>query len=152
LTDPQDTILIFKSQSLSFLYEGKPTLESYDLYVDELLIGTYSPSFENSFYLDAPKIGTGIHKMQIKAVAKTNSGSLADRLNAERITITRNFVLAVDLSVPDPRIVTLDSTSGVVRVSWQPFARRDFIRYRLVKQCLSDNGNMQGCKTVYIDD
>jgi hypothetical protein len=132
----KDTIFVYNTAQVSFVYQGKPTIKSYEVFVDDSLQGKYIPYYkEFSFNLDGYSIGSGVYQLRVIAIAKSNSGSLADKLDAEEVNITKKFTLVVDVTKPEPRTVSFDSTGGVLRVSWSPYLRKDFVRYQLRKNC-----------------
>lgn len=137
LAEYTDTIFVFQSESVILMYQGKPSLEEINVSINNESvrsggIDTWGPP---NFYVDVMKFGTGFYSVEVTAIAKTNSGSLADKINVEKMSITKEFVLAVDIDPVPSLPVHFDTSDGRLRVSWKPYKKKNFVSYELWQDC-----------------
>jgi len=151
LDNVRDTVFIDQNTSFKFTYNGPTIPDGYNVYVDDKLYNSFDNQYnEYSFYIDANSIGIGSHTLKLQVTAKSNSHSLADILNAEKIIVSKQWVLVVDKQQPEQRVVTLDTTQGTVIIKWNPYTKWNFKYYRISIRCPS--GGSGDCKSIEITD
>jgi len=138
-----DTIRIDKSTLFSFTISNRSLLEKCSVYVD----GKSYSSINNTpgelmFNIDPYKIGDGIHKLELRALFRTGTGSLADMAENEKMTTSRQWVLIVDTVPPTARIITqIDSSQGTLTIRWNPYEKWNFKSYTIHREYYHEKGS-----------
>ena len=113
------------------------------------------PFAGNSFTIDPRQHPEGFHKMHVKLIARSESGSLASRLSEERIQISVELNAILD-STPaeEAEIIKIDTTGGTLVIHWNKYKKRNFASYTVRKQCAQsyDSYNLYQCEEVVITD
>src|SRR5438105_13163898 len=99
------------NQGVYQVQESKATLNDKSLNVFS------SAKNEWSFYIDPTYSPKGVFNLAITITVKTNSGSLADMLEAEQIQVWRKFIVAIE-PLPTLTITQMESSSGVLVIHW----------------------------------
>ncbi len=87
---------------------------------------------EWSFYIDPTYHQKGNFNLVINLTMKTNSGSLADKLEVEQIKAQKTFIVAIG-PLPTLNITQMESSSGVLVIHWETYKRKNFESYTLLK-------------------
>lgn len=72
--------------------------------------------------------------MTIQFIAKSNSGSLADKAGSEYFQVWKTWVLKVerfDDDPPDVPEVRISEVDGFLRIDWTQYPKKNFVGYRL---------------------
>ncbi len=96
-----------------------------------------------SFNLNIYPYPDGLHNLQFKVFAASNSGSIADKLKAEGYLYTLTWPVVIDRTPASPlSILRVEPVPGGVMVYWDKFTRASFNNYRVHKT--SDFETWQG--------
>lgn len=85
-------------------------------------------SFILSLY-DLKSTGNGIFMLRLDLVTSSGSGSLADKLGAEKVNITLKWIVKIDLSPPAKPVPTLGIVDGFLTLQWPAYTRPNFQSY-----------------------
>jgi|GEM_PF-4533890 len=116
-------------------------------------------ALSGSFSLDPSNIQTGYYQLRIDITTTSGSGSLAEAAGAESLEIWKNWVVAVNHSVPvnptDPgsiKITDVKNENYSIKIYWQKYANPNFQSYELVRTSYDDNGNIAPGLAILITD
>lgn len=124
-----DTIYIYQPTQFQFAISATNVNISK---VDVLLGSTSISSFTNtsgSFYLSSANWVNGSSSLKIQFTANSGTGSLADHLGAETVTLWRSWVLVVDANPPPAPILTVSNLNGFLKLNWSAFKKHSFVEY-----------------------
>ena len=106
-----------------------------------------------SFDLDPATLATGNYTLKIEFITTTESGSLADKLGAERFVVWLQKTVLVDHNVPsepgDPGAITITSVQNIdnsIWVHWKEYSSFNFESYQLERMDFDAKGNLVGGK------
>lgn len=142
-----DTLYISKRTQLSYsmqapdftIVEVRATLNEETIYSNTAL--------DNIIYFDPHVFGSGTYLLTLSLVVQSGTGSLADRFGVEHVQAWRSFVVIIDVTLPEPITITrLDTTDGTLTIHWDPYTRRNFESYLVVKSCSYDNYYYTDCE------
>ena len=89
---------------------------------------------QGSFMIYTYMIPDGFHEMELELVVFSGTGSLADRRGEPVYRILKQYVVAVDTSVPDPvPITSVNVKDGTLEVTWEKYKKFNFEKYYLTK-------------------
>jgi hypothetical protein len=131
----RDTILLEQPTTFGFNVDisHPSTIQIVEVLLDSKpLIASYSGT--GVFTLSQSDIALGHHLLTIQFMAKSNSGSLADKLDAENFQIWRSWVLNVvryDNDPPPTPELNITEMNGRLRLDWTRFTKKNFISYKL---------------------
>jgi hypothetical protein len=103
-------------------------------------IGTFSifaPNYDDHSFDVYPQhvpIPSGFYHMTVQLTCQTENGSLEDRMGV-KYELTRSFPVIVDIAPATPRVITLDSADGTLKVHWEKYTGRNFKSYVFYKNC-----------------
>lgn len=133
---PSDTIWVW--DETEFVYSislPQNTLQRISFYIDQQKVYE-SDSVTSRFLLDPRdfELTGGYHQFKIEVVARSNTGSLADRLKMEAMTASHEWILCYLNTLPDPVHTTaVQPVDGRLRISWERSTIRHFQSYRVYK-------------------
>lgn|GEM_PF-6868111 len=133
---PSDTIWVWgETEFIYSVYLPQNTLKQVSFYVDQQKV--YESTSDTSRFLLDPRdyeLKGGYHQFKIEVVAKSNTGSLADRLEMEAMTANHEWILYYLNTPPDPvHITTIQPMEGRLQISWERSTERRFRSYRVYK-------------------
>jgi len=99
---------------------------------DDFASGAEAPIY---FSLTPYHIPSGSHKVTMRVRAKTNSGSLAEQLDAEYYVIEKSFTLINDRTIPSSLNPTVAYENGRLAISWSAIPQKNF--YYVIKRTYS---------------
>ena len=146
-----DTLYMSQSTRFTFTLSGK-IVEGYEILIDGDRYGLVTDARgEHDFYIDR-YVGDGIRQMELKITCKSGSHSLADKVNLEKIELSRKWVLIVDTADPKRLAITrMDTTQGTMTIHWDHYTDWRFKGYTIVKKCQTYNGSTE-CARIEITD
>jgi hypothetical protein len=146
-----DTLYLSRGTTFTFTLPGK-IIEAYEVLIDgERYSLVTDARGDHEFYIDR-YVGDGIRQLELRITCKSGSHSLADKVNLEKIEISKTWVLIVDGAVPDRLTVThMDTTQGTMTVHWNRYSNWKFEGYTLVKKCQTSTGYVD-CARIEIAD
>ena len=131
LNSNADTLWVYGDQKLKYHFkstnEKQPILE-LKIYID----GTIRDSVmtdNGEFNILQSALSAGKHKLNIILFAKSGTGSIADRLNAEAIILTKEWVVMADYS---PKKVYYTIENGYLNIHWDKYKNLDVETYDIV--------------------
>jgi|GEM_PF-6700412 len=109
-----------------------------ELYEVVLLIGNrFVEKNENTsgtFTIDPTEFSTGFHDLTVRAVASTNTGSLADKYDAEALFFDYTWTVGFDNDPPNEIDVTsIEIVDGTLKIDWEEYTRINFQKYKLYR-------------------
>lgn len=132
-----DTLYLFARTEVFYkaLAGNKPIKQIRATIGTESFGGT--PSMQGSFFIETSQLSDGFHKMELEIVTSSGTGSLAEIREQETFRISRNYVVAVDKSRPDPvKITSIHKVDGTLEVVWEKYGKFNFEKYYLTKYYL----------------
>jgi hypothetical protein len=137
LTDynEEDTIVMLQPTKFKYMVAiNEPSaLQEVQILLDSSAILS-TPFLSGEFTLSQSSIPVGIHKLTIQFIAKSNSGSLADKAGAEYFQVWKTWIVKVerfDNDPPDTPEVRISEEDGFLRLDWTPYSKTNFVGYRL---------------------
>jgi len=118
-----------------------PTVFSYDctefekinklevIFNSKVLVSNGSPS--GVFTIDNSLLRTGLSKLRIQILAPSQSGSLADKVGAEKFQVWREWDLEADIGPPPSPILELSTENNFLKLSWTPYTKPNFKEYQV---------------------
>jgi len=143
LTPEMDTIMLSTSVNVSY----KVDVGSLNLYdVKFLLDGTDMGTLYNdskghyATTLSSAKIGDGLHELKVRTYTSTNSGSIADKVQAEGYLYEFTWPVFVNKEAKDQmKFTNLQSVANGIKLSWFKYDYADFQRYTVSKSSIIPN-------------
>lgn len=130
--DDGDTIYLTAPTNFSYKIDvtqlGTP--QQVKVYYDNTEIVT-TQSSQGQFYISSEKITTGTHKLKIDFQVIANTGSLASQYNLEVSTVSRSWVIIVDIDLPPPVKLTKSVENGFLKISWPKYEKANFLYYEI---------------------
>ncbi len=123
-----DTIYIYQPTQFQFSVTANVTITEVDVILGSITLASFA-SQSGSFNLSSYNWTPGISSLKIQFTSKTGSGSLADNLGKETVTLWRSWVLVVDVSPPPIPKLSISNVNGFAKLSWTPFKRSTFLQY-----------------------
>lgn len=145
-SDLQDTIYLYRDATFTYdlsIDQGEVQQVRIRYGNEDLFWGS---STSGKFTLQGSALKTGTFQLTIEFIAKTNSGSLADVVGAEKFRLWREWVVIVDVDPPPPPVLKLSNENGFLKLSWTPYTKPNFVRYEVR---IEYNNNVT--KSVFID-
>jgi hypothetical protein len=125
-----DTLWIYGDQKLKYHFKSsnknQPVL-GLKFYIDGIICDSVM-SESGDFNILQSALSAGVHKMNIILFAKSGTGSIADRLNAEAILLTKEWVVIADYS---KRNVTYTIENGYLKLHWDKYKNLDLKYFRI---------------------
>lgn len=137
LNNQDSVITIWRSTDFvySFSSPNEHKVVLVNVYVDDELIKSSSSSSTHvDFIVDIRRFSAGRHIIRIITTTNTATGSLADRIGAEELVFTKEWILVVLNTWPesyDICITDMNNENGLLKVSWEKFGKPDFEKYEL---------------------
>ncbi len=133
LNDTRDTIRVWGS--LQLVYEatniGYPVLATRLLIDGQVIQETGGAG--GAVMVDTRQFSTGSHSIQLQALVRSGSGSVADAVGIEVIPAQRQWTLVVDNRVPVAVAPTVQVTAAGAVVSWPAYRTFAFQGYDLYR-------------------
>jgi hypothetical protein len=115
----------------------------------------YSSSIPaGTFTLDPKELSTGTHNLKITFSARSASGSLADKVGAEIVSMWKEYSVIVSHDIPDDpddpdaiRILSVEHVDHSILVKWNKYSNFNFEKYELIREYTNNQGSMS-YKTV----
>ncbi|HEY6914977.1 MAG TPA: hypothetical protein VI413_09900, partial [Paludibacter sp.] len=95
-----DTLWVYGNQKLKYHFKSsneKQSILGLKIYIDGAICDSVI-SDNGEFDILQSALTAGVHKMNILLYTKSGTGSIADRLNAEAILLTKEWVVIADYS------------------------------------------------------
>jgi len=127
--DNNDTIYIYQPTQFQF---SITSAHQYVSKVDVLLGSTVISSFTSGngvFNIDLFNWTPITSTLKIQFTANSGTGSLADHLGGETVTVWRSWVLIVDTNPPPTPTITVSNSNGFLQLNWPAFKKPTFIKY-----------------------
>ena len=139
------TIYVYGANEFSYSTYPGIQVEMVEILFDgQVIFSNYGAS--GRFYLNQYLLTEGTHELMIRYLTASGSGSLADKIGAEKFQVWRTWKVEVDLSPPTPPDPVLSKTAnGILKISWTPCTRQDFISYQIY---LSENSMQSKSITI----
>ena len=150
LSSQQDTIPIPSATSINYSID---TINR-DFYTVQFLINS-SPIGSNnestgSFTINPSNYPTGYHTLTVRAIASTNTRSLADGYGYEAVFFDKSWVLQFDNDPPNTiQLEEIAVENGTVYLRWDKYERINFQSYSIVR---SQNNFLNGQTIIEITD
>tara|TARA_R110000868_G_scaffold37111_9_gene131508 strand:+ start:42943 stop:44658 length:1716 start_codon:yes stop_codon:yes gene_type:complete len=127
-----DTINVPIATNFSFNVSTENQINLIQLYLNDNLFQEIRDIPEQRFYFNPTEYPNGIHKLEIVAIVKSESGSLSDNLNSENFLFVGTWYLSVDNTPPDAIEINdiIESEDGLT-ISWEPYHKANFLNYQI---------------------
>lgn len=131
-----DTIYIGGPTSFTYSVNGTPiVITAVDVKLDDRPVYT-SQSSGSTFTVSPGDFENGFHLMTVTVTGHPGNESLADRLGLEVFQVSDQFNTITDRDPPEAaKIIKVDSSSGVLKIYWNKYSRRNFVSYRIIRLC-----------------
>lgn len=129
----QDTILMRGGLNFNINFPTDKDLVYYKFYLDNILIGE-DKCCPYSIYLDSRKYAYGFHNLKLELYQKTNSNSLADKLDAEAFVfsyIKPAFIDNTQITSESIKITNIGIEDSVLYIEWTPYTGKGFNNYNI---------------------
>jgi hypothetical protein len=125
-----DTLWVYGNQKLKYHFKSlneKQDILGLKIYIDGVICDSVM-SDNGEFYILQSALSEGMHKMNILLYTKSGTGSIADRLNAESILLTKKWVVMADYSKKN---VTYTIENGYLKLGWDRYKNLDLKSYKI---------------------
>ncbi|MDD2796989.1 MAG: hypothetical protein PHV20_00195 [Bacteroidales bacterium] len=125
-----DTLWVYGDQTLKYHFKSsneKQNTLGLKIYIDGVIRDSISSS-NGEFHFQQSAFSEGKHLMKILLYVKSATGSVADRLNAEAILLTKEWVVMADYS---KRNITYSIENGYLKLHWDIYKNLDLKFYRV---------------------
>ena len=125
-----DTLWVYGNQKLKYHFKSsveKQPILGLKIYIDGVICDSVM-SDNGEFNILQSALTAGVHKMKILLYTKSGTGSVADRLNAEIILLTKEWVVIADYSKKN---ITYTIENGYLKLHWDTYKNLDLKSYRI---------------------
>ena len=131
-----DTLFLFTSAQIYYKsIIGDREVRYFQAFINNESILT-QPSESGSFSIYPASYGNGFYTLRIEINASSGTGSLAEARGQELLRVTKTYVLAIDISKPDPvEITSIARVDGTLELVWEKYRKFNFQRYKIFKYC-----------------
>lgn len=127
-----DTLDLASTTRFEYIIDTENPLLGVQVLVNNQLIYEKGNSKSGSFSLDPESFNTNIYTLELNAIVKSNSGSLADDLSQEAFLNVGSWTLRVDRNPPTPvQILPFKYTDEGLEIKWTKYERANFLNYSL---------------------
>jgi hypothetical protein len=138
-----DTIYLFHPSEFTYSIDpGKSSITSTRVYLGEAQINWSAHGSRGSFRIGYP-MKSGVFPLKIEFVADSGTGSLADRIGAEQIVASRQWIVKIDVEPPVLPTLEFTKEDGFLKLSWPAHHKPDFERYYVVRKYKSEERGFQ---------
>jgi len=136
--DPGDTIELYGSTSFNIaISQQNARIESAMIYLDDRQIN-YVPT--NFFTVGLTDLKTGVSVLRAEIVASSGTGSLADAVHAEKLKLSYEWIVKVDVTPPPKPAPIIDIVDGLLTLKWDKYSKPNFQSYS-IKRRLPDGSS-----------
>lgn len=135
--DAKDTIYLYRATDFEFIVSiDQATIKEVQVMFDDHQIFS-SPSPRGKFSLHSNfHLTHGVHTLRIQFISSTQTGSLANKLDAEYIEVWRTWIVNIDLTPPDRPELFLAEENGYQKLLWTPYTKPNFLSYGInIRYC-----------------
>jgi len=125
-----DTLWVYGDQKLKYHFKSaveKQPILGLKIYIDGLICDSVM-SDNGEFNILQSALTAGVHKMNILLYTKSGTGSIIDRLNAETMLLTKEWVVIADYS---KKKVTSTIENGYLKLHWDNYKNLDLKLYSI---------------------
>lgn len=134
LTSIKDTLYVYGPVVLKYNINGYEQNREYSIQFTVDNNATQLNQFNGSFTFYPPFEKTGYFIAKLQVFTKSGTGSLADKLDAEKVVYERQWVMYVDSKPPDALSITsIKPEHGSLRIDWNKYERKNFKSYTIYK-------------------
>jgi len=153
INSPGDTLNLYQNKETRFYLNGSGIMESasFVLINGDTILETNSRS--EIFTINVSQLKTGNHSLEIISIFSNRTSSLAGQLGLDVYSISRKWVIMVDIDPPTPvQIISIEKESGKPRIKWEKYSRINFQNYQLTKRCYDSptSSSFITCKYVLL--
>lgn len=137
-----DTIYLYAQKEIRFNFKmtGKQVIKDVTFFIDEMKIKTIT-SNQGQFIIlrgiTQDLIAEGVHKMSIKLNIGTSTGSVADQLQMEGFSATKNWVLINKSYGNYNDSIKAVVDNGFLNIKWEKYPGSDFKEYLVKREAWS---------------
>lgn len=150
LTPEMDTLKLTSSTNVNYtVYAGERNIYRIEFYLDEILLQNIGYTSQNSAYTAIPayEMSDGLHELKIRTYTSTNSGSIADKVQAEQYLYELKWPVLINKEAKNKcKILKMESTFDGVNIMWDKYDYADFPGYKLTKY-----SNIMSKNTILLD-
>ncbi|HEV8513626.1 MAG TPA: hypothetical protein VGQ59_10125 [Cyclobacteriaceae bacterium] len=130
INDPNfsDPYYLLNGQYFSFsLKDATKPIIGYEVWVDGKQADGGSGGYANIYFSMNPfSYSNGSHQVDLKIKLATQSGSLAEHLNAEYYLVEKKFTIVIDPTPPPTISPTAKIENGFLTIRWNAIAQKNF--------------------------
>jgi len=143
LTPDLDTLKLYTTVKVNYTVDvGDRKIYNIQFFMDGQQMGNVYSSSQNSYYTTVPTylLNDGLHELKIVTYTSTNSGSIADKLQAEQYFYELKWPVLVNKQARDQmKITSLQPVPEGIKLAWFKYDYADFQRYTLSKSSIIPN-------------
>jgi len=137
LTPETDTLRLFEPVTIKYKFDASPRKVHWvEFSFDGVVLLHREYELDNSLEMNInPHLyGEGLHTLKIMVVTSSNSGSIADKVQAEGYSYQLEWPVLIDFTPPKPlKILSVTQQPGGAIVKWEKFSHASFKNYTLDK-------------------
>jgi hypothetical protein len=136
INNSSDTLSLFQNKEIRFTLNGPGILQARTAVLIDSDTVFSSISRTDLFTINTNQLGTGKHTLRIQSFFSKKTNSVAGTFGLEVYTISRNWIILVDIDPPTPiQIIGIEKINGKPKITWQKYSRINFQNYQLIKRC-----------------
>ncbi len=152
LTPEMDTIMLSTTVNVSYKVDvGSLTIYEVKFLLDGTDMGTLFNDAKGHYAttLSSSKISDGLHELKVRTYTSTNSGSIADKVQAEGYLYEFKWPVVVNKGAKDQmKFTNLQAIANGIKLSWFKYDYADFQRYTVNKISIIPNQSKELVNTT----
>jgi hypothetical protein len=130
--DEGDTITLYGPGNFSYnINSAKGKVETVRITLGDKYVGQGNGN-TGSFTINYPALQTGTWELKLGVISSSGNGSLADKMNVEKVELWKKWIVKIDVDPPTSRGLTLTVENGYQVLRWTPYDKKNFVGYKLI--------------------
>jgi hypothetical protein len=129
-----DTIRIYSNKQFEYnIVASTGKIEKVNILIDNKVVTTLNTSV-GKFELFYPYLKTGTFELKVEFQSPSGTGSLAERVGAEKYVEWRKWTLVIDVDPPKKPNIEFTNSNGFLTLNWEKYSKPNFLRYTLERR------------------